>query len=135
MTVELNSEFIHGKHNIELVNYAKGGICILLIDASDGSPAATATVCIPEATPPSGHVWLKGWSENEGLPEALAAAGVVELLPRVYRCGYAYAKLARVIKLAEMCAHVSCGSDNLCHTCGSHIPETSEEKANVDTEH
>jgi hypothetical protein len=97
MTVELHSKYMHGNHNIEIVQYAMGGNCIRITDALDGSPAATATVCIPEAPLPPGQVWLKGWSENEGLPEALAAAGVVELLTQVYRCGHAYAQLARLL--------------------------------------
>ena len=95
MTVELHSKYMHGNYTIEIVEYAMGGNCVRITDVSDGCLEATATVCIPEEPPPPGHVWLKGWSENEGLPEALAAAGVVELLPQLHRCGHAYAQLAR----------------------------------------
>lgn len=51
-----------------------------LKEDDDPSPWAQATVCVagaPAPEPPHGHVWLKGWSENEGLPEALVAAGAV----------------------------------------------------------
>lgn len=48
----------------------------------DGNPEpyATASVNPPVADPSivkPGHIFLKGWSENEGIPEALISAGVV----------------------------------------------------------
>lgn len=43
-----------------------------------------------------GEVWLKGWSENAGVPEALVKAGVVRLLENEAQAGYGNAKLALV---------------------------------------
>lgn len=48
------------------------------VDQGDGSRAYVATVNL-DAPPPVGSVWLKSWGGNEGVPEALAKAGVVVL--------------------------------------------------------
>ena len=132
MLITIDAENIKGNVTVEILKYAKGGACIRLIDAEDGCPAATATVCIPEAQPPPWHVWLKGWSENKGLPEALAAAGVVKLLPQTRRCGCAHAQLSLVVGLAaeraQACDHVFRGSDKLCHKCGLYFPESNKEQ-------
>jgi hypothetical protein len=62
---------------------------------SGGERWATATVCLhPPGNPdPGPHgVWLKGWSENAGLPEALQAAGVLRLTGRTEPTGYCFAQ-------------------------------------------
>ena len=61
-----------------------------------GEPQFTATVALDE-TPPDGHVFLKGWSENEGIPEALVKAGVVELTGRTIPTGYCEAVEAKLL--------------------------------------
>ncbi len=54
---------------------------------SDAGPAYTATVCIH--TPPAeGCVWIKDWSENEGVFDALVAAGIIEPTGRIERSGF-----------------------------------------------
>lgn len=62
-------------------------------------PCFTATVAIPMARPAEGCVFLKGWSENEGLPEALEKAGVVRLTGRKVPTGYVEAVEAEVLSL------------------------------------
>ncbi len=51
-----------------------------LIDAGDGEPVACATVCLAgEYAPPTeGHIYVKMWSENEGVLEALVLAQIVK---------------------------------------------------------
>ena len=44
---------------------------ITLIDAMDGSPVAKSTVNIGEAPLEDDEVIIKGWSENEGMQDAL----------------------------------------------------------------
>lgn len=53
---------------------------LLLTDAEDGSPVTTATANVPGVSDflPEGITALKTYAENEGLLEALEAAGVVE---------------------------------------------------------
>lgn len=52
-------------------------IAIQAVRSSDGVPEFTATVNIPEVDIPKGYVLLKGWAENEGIPEGLEILGIV----------------------------------------------------------
>ena len=58
------------------------------------------TVCLAHDPAPTGKdiVWLKDWSENEGVPEALVKAGIVELTGAHWPTGYVSAKEARLLK-------------------------------------
>lgn len=74
-----------------------------LVIADTGERWGTATVCLyPPNNPSPGEngVWLKGWSENEGMPEALQDAGVLTLTDRCVPCGYAVAEHATLSKAA-----------------------------------
>src|SRR5580658_4593005 len=66
--------------SVEFARYASTGeTSIRIVD--EGEPVCVATVNIEEwgAVPaPAGCVWIKTWSENEGIDRALADAGVVE---------------------------------------------------------
>lgn len=61
-----------------------------------------ATVCLPEGAEHPGEfgVWLKGWSENEGLPEALERSGIVVLTGKVAATGFAIAQHAELTPAA-----------------------------------
>lgn len=62
---------------------------LILVDALTYAPAMKCTVFVGEAardTP--AHVWIKTWSENEGLAPALVSAGVVELTHAFATCGF-----------------------------------------------
>ena len=58
------------------------------------------TVCLAHDPAPTGKdiVWLKDWSENEGVPEALVEAGIVELTGAHWPTGFVAAKEARLLK-------------------------------------
>ena len=73
-------------------SYVDGSTAIVLT-SPDGEPLMTATVCLAAYgdTPEPGHVFLKTWSENEGIYEALLAAGVIGEFTRVIPAGYAQA--------------------------------------------
>ena len=73
-----------------------GGVAIELLDAEDGCPVATATIN-PTTPIPEGHVAVKTWSENAGIPEALVAARIVEDTGRRIPCGYTSAALCRLL--------------------------------------
>ena len=45
---------------------------------------------------PHGEVWLKGWSENDGLPEAMERAGAVKRTGRTHPAGFAEAQHAEL---------------------------------------
>jgi hypothetical protein len=52
-------------------------VAITLVDSMDGSPIAKATVNIGEAPLKDDEVIIKGWSENEGMQDALIEAGII----------------------------------------------------------
>ena len=59
----------------------------------------TYTVCLTEPPAPiqDNHVWLKGWSENEGGPEALEKAGLVALTGNTWPAGFVFAQEAELL--------------------------------------
>ncbi|AWP23471.1 hypothetical protein C4901_09115 [Acidiferrobacter sp. SPIII_3] len=61
---------------------------IHLSDIETGEPYATATVNIPELPLKSTEVFVKDYSENEGVLEALERAGIVRHTGRRIRCGF-----------------------------------------------
>ena len=85
--------------------YHDGSTAWQLIDANDYSPMAKATVCLVayDLKPAEGHVFIKSYSENEGMYEGLKSSGIigehtkghpVELVMRdVYHCPINYDKL------------------------------------------
>ena len=54
-------------------------IALQLVDVEDGEPIATASVNIAEEDLPmeDNEVFIKNYSENEGMTDALIAAGVI----------------------------------------------------------
>ena len=61
-----------------------------------------ATVNMPDDELADGFVFLKGWSENEGVPEALELAGHVRLTGREVQAGLSTAVEAEILfKLDE----------------------------------
>jgi len=80
---------------IKFGRYGSGELAIQIINELDGQPEAKATVSLVGygAPHPGEHgVWLKGWSENEGIPEALSKAGIVTLTGRTWETGYTEAQ-------------------------------------------
>lgn len=75
------------KCEVVFAKYGNGATAIQLIDAEDKSPVATATVNLvpevigPDYRPsdqlPKNRCYIKTWSENEGMLEALIEAEVV----------------------------------------------------------
>jgi hypothetical protein len=65
---------------IHVDNYkADNSKAILLMDTEDGAPVAYATVCLAGqgAKPIDRNVFIKDYSENEGMVDALVEAGVI----------------------------------------------------------
>ncbi len=81
---------------IEFHHYASSGEHAIVLRTADGEPLATATVALWPPCPMADRtqVWLKDWGGNEGLPEALEAAGVLKLNGITHPTGYALARLA-----------------------------------------
>lgn len=88
---------------IEFHRYHNGEIVIDVI-ADDGQREARATVALEFATNAASRngVWLKGWSENEGLPEALEKAGIVKRTGEKHATGFCEAEFAELLVPAEV---------------------------------
>jgi hypothetical protein len=52
-------------------------------------PLWTGSVCLPDNPPQAGCFWVKDYSENEGVAEALIAAGISEPTGRIAKAGHA----------------------------------------------
>lgn len=78
---------------IHKTTYVQTGDVALVGRVHDtGEPAYTASVCIPDDKPQPGCVWIKTWSENEGILDALLEAGVIsETTGRFARTGFTHA--------------------------------------------
>jgi len=79
--------------------YGNGGLALKLVDEETKEPIATATVNLEGQAPPApnGHVFIKDWSENEGMLEALVTAGIVEDTGNTATTGFVEANLCRYI--------------------------------------
>lgn len=64
----------------------------------DGEPIARASVYLDDEHPADDEVTIKGWSENEGMAEALQAAGVIGPELRRLPAGWAFATVHKLLK-------------------------------------
>ena len=83
---------------IAITRYSNGEIA-LVINGESFEDQIVATVALkdaPRVAPRS--VWLKGWSENEGVPDALVRAGMVRLTGEVFSTGFVEAQLAELLE-------------------------------------
>ena len=95
MRIKVKAKYIKGEVDLVFGHYQDGSTAIRAFSL-DGEPMFTATVALDEV-PPAGHVFLKGWSENEGIPESLVSAGIVKLTGRTIPTGYCEAFEAELL--------------------------------------
>ena len=93
------------RHSNEMVRtrfaeYDNGRIALRLLLHDTGEPELTATVNMHEHDLPDGHVFIKTWSENEGVLDALIEAGVIEKPVRMVRAAFAEAAQCPLTPLA-----------------------------------
>lgn len=72
-------------------------VALCLIDAVDGEPVSTCTVNLPDEPLGDGEVFIKDYSENEGMVEFLVKEGIVELTGREIRSGYASIPICKLL--------------------------------------
>ena len=59
-------------------SYAQNGsIALILLDETDHTPVATASVCLTNIPLREGHVAIKNWSENQGILDILQKANII----------------------------------------------------------
>lgn len=88
----IKTKYFEGQVVPRWATYVDGSPALQLYTPS-GELVMTATVCLAEYgdMPAPGHIFLKTWSENEGIYEALYAAGIVGEISRVIPAGFAQA--------------------------------------------
>jgi len=78
MTFTIRSKYVHiVDGDVRVTRYADGSLALVADDGS-GEPPERLSVNLAGygMTPPAGHVYVKDYSEHEGLPHALEEAGV-----------------------------------------------------------
>ncbi len=69
---------------------------IRLLDATDGSTVAMATVNLPDESLENDEVFIKDWSENEGVLLALIKAGLIENPHDLVATGHVFAERCKL---------------------------------------
>ncbi len=103
MKIYVCAKFLLGEVSVVFSKYpSSGGTAIALHRGGVREVVASVNLkAYGYPIPPQDEVWLKGWSENEGVLEALEKAGVVELTGLTIPAGYATAQHARIIGEAK----------------------------------
>lgn len=110
--------------NVTITSYAapKGRTAILLADAEDGSPVATATLNpAPHIVLAANEVCIKDYSENAGMLESLIAWGIILAPHRFIESGY---EMVPVCYLASMTVLEGCEDCGLTQVHGVHENDT-----------
>ncbi len=70
---------------------------IVLFRHATGEQWCVASVCLPDYRQAPDEVYVKNWSENEGLLGALVAGGIVEDTGRTLPTGFVHANVCRLL--------------------------------------
>ena len=98
MSIRIKTQYIDDEVELQFARYYNTSIAITGVSTNGlHEPIFKATVAIDGELPNDDCVFLKGWSENTGLPEALVRAGVVELTGRKVTTGWSEAIEARLL--------------------------------------
>lgn len=83
--------------------YGSGEIALEVIDEQAESQYVATVSLVPYGAPHPGEdaLWLKTWFENDGVPKALADAGIVTLTGRRYCTGFGVAEHAELTERAR----------------------------------
>lgn len=90
MSVTIHSRYVHITDG-ELVRevYEDGTLYLGVEYEWEGLPESetlSVNLSAYDMTPPEGHIYVKDYSESEGLPQALVASGIAEYVEE-YRLG------------------------------------------------
>ena len=95
--VAITTKYFEGNVILTPERYHNGQTAIIAY-MDNGERAFVATVNMP--LPPKGNcVWLKGWSENEGMPAELVRLKLVEFTGRTAKTGYTFAQEAKLLDI------------------------------------
>lgn len=88
--------YCHSRSVLRMGKYHDGSIAVRGFHPKTGEPLYTASVCLPDK-PQDGCIWVKNWSENDGVLEALIKAGAITLTGKCAIAGYELAFEARLL--------------------------------------
>jgi hypothetical protein len=74
--------------DVQVARYPNGRTGLLLVDPKTGESVAVATVNLPDEDLEPGQVFIKDYSENSGMLEALEKAGIVKATGEVGHSGF-----------------------------------------------
>lgn len=83
---KIDARYVHMEGaKVELGTYADGSLALVASDTDEDGILNQETFSVNLApayglVPPEGHVYVKNYSEHEGLPEALEALGIVKIV-------------------------------------------------------
>lgn len=99
MKIKIKTKWYEGEAEIKVGYYLNERKAIRIF--TEEGPFCVATVNLPNEMIDDNKVFLKGWSENEGIPEALEKAGVVRLTGRKVVTGFVEALEAELLMELE----------------------------------
>jgi len=83
---------------IQQTTYGNGRTALLLVDAKDPEHhVAVATVNLPDVPLPSNQVFIKDYSENQGMLDGLEKAGIVKATGAMVETGFVRVPVAEVL--------------------------------------
>ncbi len=82
-----------------------GGLSLRLVDADDASSIARATVNLASMSPAADQVFIKNYTENDGVLEALVDAELIADTGRTIQSEYATLNVAQLCPLLEQQWH------------------------------
>ena len=94
-------QFKNWRCRLYLASYSDGNTALSMYDTEDGSAIACVSLNLvpvePELLEDRALIYLKDYSENEGMLDLLIAEGIVERTGRYRQSGYIEAPLVRII--------------------------------------
>ena len=83
---------------IEQTTYANGRTALILVNPQDREDlVAVATVNLPDVPLKPGEVFIKDYSENQGMLAALEKAGIVQATGQTVQSGFAEVSVAKLL--------------------------------------
>ncbi len=82
---------------VQKLQYENGRVAIRLLHAEDGDPVAVATVNLPDEQLGEDEVFIKDWSENEGMLKFLTENNIVVDTGRRVPCGFVEAAVCKLL--------------------------------------
>ncbi len=88
---------------IRFTRYQSGETAIEILNHGGEQQLVATVALVPYGAPHPGEygLWLKAWSENEGVPEVLVQAGIVTLTGRKHQSGYVEALHAELTEIGR----------------------------------